>query len=156
MKHLYFQISLLLTLVLFSGHGFSQEKALIDNAAYQGAKATESSYKVIFQLDRGSDEIIQKAIRNINNLLEDPRLKGNVEIQLVAFSGGTNAFKKDSGYQEAIQSLVEKGVLVTQCLNTLKERKIDKSELYDFLGYVHTGNGELLLRAAQGWTIIKP
>lgn|SRR5699024_3925523 len=156
MKHLYFQISLLLTLTLFSGHAFSQEKALLDNATYQGAKATESSYKVIFQLDRGSDEIIQKAIRNINNLLEDPRVKGNVEIQLVAFSGGTNAFKKGSGYQKAIQGLVEKGVLVTQCLNTLKERKIAKSELYDFLGYVPTGNGELLLRAAQGWTIIKP
>jgi intracellular sulfur oxidation DsrE/DsrF family protein len=52
--------------------------------------------------------------------------------------------------------LINQGVIVVQCLNTLQERNIDKSELFDFLGYVPSGNGELLIRANEGWTIIKP
>ena len=77
-------------------------------------------------------------------------------MELVAFSGGTEAYRKCSEYEEAIKGLIAQGVIVAQCLNTLEERKIDKSELYDFLAYVPTGNGELLIRANEGWTIIKP
>jgi len=132
------------------------QEALEQNKLYNGAQATEQVYKAIYQMDNGSPEIIKKTIRNINNLLKDPRLKGKVQIELVAFSGGTEAYRKGSEYEEAIKGLINQGVIVAQCLNTLQERKINKSELYDFLAYVPTGNGELLIRANEGWTIIKP
>ena len=147
-----------LTLFTFSlsATKVNAQDALQKNKTFTGAEANAPVYKVIYQMDQGSDEIIKKTIRNINNLLNDPRLKGKVQVELVAFSGGTAAFKKDSGYEEGIKGLVEQGVLVAQCLNTLKERKIDKSELYDFLAYVPTGNGELVIRAGEGWSIVKP
>ncbi|MCY4778643.1 hypothetical protein ORI89_03195 [Sphingobacterium sp. UT-1RO-CII-1] len=145
----------LITLSLSTIKANAQD-ALQRNKTFTGATATAPLYKVIYQMDQGSDEIIKKTIRNINNLLNDPRLKGKVQVELVAFSGGTAAFKKDSGYEEGIRGLVEQGVLVAQCLNTLKERKIEKSELYDFLAYVPTGNGELVIRAGEGWSIVKP
>ena len=132
------------------------QEALEQNKLYNGAQATEQVYKAIYQMDNGSPEIIKKTIRNINNLLKDPRLKGKVQIELAAFSGGTEAYRKGSEYEEAIKGLINQGVIVAQCLNTLQERKINKSELYDFLAYVPTGNGELLIRANEGWTIIKP
>ena len=132
------------------------QQTLETNKQYSGAQATEQVYKAIFQMDQGSPDIIKKTIRNINNLLKDPRLKGKLQIELVAFSGGTNAYRKGSEYEEAIKGLISQGVIVVQCLNTLQDQKIDKSELYDFLGYVPTGNGELLIRANEGWTIIKP
>lgn len=132
------------------------QDALALNKEYTGAKPTLTVYRVIYQLDSGSPEIIKKAIRNISNLLNDPRLQGKLEVELVAFSGGTEAFKKNSEYEEAIKKLVNQGVKVAQCLNTLKERNIKKSELYDFLAFVPTGNGELVIRSQQGWTVIKP
>jgi len=89
-------------------------------------------------------------------LLEDPRLKGKVQVELVAFSGGTEAYRKTSEFEEGIKGLVEKGVTVVQCLNTLREKKISKDELFDFIGFVPSGNGELVIRAAEGWTIVKP
>jgi intracellular sulfur oxidation DsrE/DsrF family protein len=45
---------------------------------------------------------------------------------------------------------------VAQCNNTLRERKISRDQLYDFIAVVPSGNGELIIRQADGWTIIKP
>lgn len=132
------------------------QQTLEQNKQYNGAIADKKIYKAIYQMDNASPEIIKKTFRNINNLMEDPRLKGKVQIELVAFSGGTEAYRKGSEYENDLKKLIAKGVIVAQCLNTLKEREIEKSELYDFLAYVPTGNGELLIRANEGWTIIKP
>lgn len=152
MKHLLFAVVSL----IFLGQNLQAQDRIAVNKNYTGAEATKSKYHVIYQMDQASPEIIKKAIRNINNLLDDPRLKGKVQIELVAFSGGTEAYKKGSEYEEALRKLVDKGVLVVQCLNTLKERKIEKTELFDFIGYVPTGNGELVIRASEGWVIVKP
>lgn len=132
------------------------QQTLEQNKQYNGATANKQIYKAIYQMDNASPEIIKKTIRNINNLLNDPRLKGKLQVELIAFSGGTEAYRKGSEYEDAIKGLISQGVIVAQCLNTLVERKIDKSELYDFIAYVPTGNGELLIRANEGWTIIKP
>lgn len=132
------------------------QQTLEQNKQYNGAQAKQQIYKAIYQMDNAAPEIIKKTIRNINNLLNDPRLKGKLQVELVAFSGGTEAYRKGSEYEEGIRKLVEQGVIVAQCLNTLRERKIDKTELYDFLAYVPTGNGELVIRANDGWVIIKP
>ncbi len=51
---------------------------------------------------------------------------------------------------------MEKGVIVAQCNNTLKERKIGRDQLYGFIAVVPTGNGELIIRQAEGWSVIKP
>lgn len=132
-------------------------KLLLDNHQYSGAVAKKKAYKAIYQLDSNDPKTIEKAIRNINNVLKDPRLKGRLQIELVAFSGGTEAFlKKNSQYEKPLKNLVEKGVIVAQCLNTLEERHIAKEELFDFIGYVPSGNGELILRANEGWVIVKP
>lgn len=126
------------------------------NRQFTGAVAGKDHYRAIYQLDQSSPDVVKKAIRNINNLLEDPRLKGKIEVELVTFSGGTEVLRTTSEYGEALKELVNKGVIVAQCLNSLRERKIDKSELFDFIGYVPSGNGELVIRAADGWAIVKP
>ncbi len=126
------------------------------NRAYTGAKATKNHYHAIYQLDTNDPKIIDKTIRNINNALTDPRLVGKIEVELIAFSGGTDAYMLGSKYESDLRALVEKGVIVSQCNNTLKERKINRDQLYDFIAVVPSGNGELIIRQADGWSIIKP
>lgn len=126
------------------------------NRAFTGATATHKSYHAIYQLDNGDPKIIGKAIRNINNSLNDPRLKGKIQIELVAFAGGTDAYLKGSQYEADLKALVEKGVIVAQCNNTLHERNISRDQIYDFIGIVPSGNGELILRQAEGWSVVKP
>lgn len=135
----------------------TQEEVLTKNASYQGATAKSKNYHAIYQLDSNDPKIIEKAIRNINNVLDDPRLKGKITLELITFSGGTEAFLKSSSkYEEQFKKLIARGVLVAQCTNSLKERNLTKDQLFDFIGYVPSGNGELIIRAHQGWTIVKP
>lgn len=158
MKNKIIAICLFVFALAFQTEAIAQESQLLTkNKLFQGAIAKKKSYKAIYQLDSDDPKIIAKAFRNINNALKDPRLQGKLEIELIAFSGGTEAFKKSNGqYEAALKDLIEKGVHVVQCLNTLEERKIAKSELYDFLAYVPSGNGELIIRASEGWVIVKP
>jgi intracellular sulfur oxidation DsrE/DsrF family protein len=147
---------LLFTLIAGLADAQTTDNALMRNRAFTGAKATLKSYHAIYQLDKNDPKVIEKAIRNIYNALTDPRLSGKVQIELVAFSGGTDAYLKGGKYEEELKALVEKGVIVAQCNNTLKERKISRDQLYDFIAVVPSGNGELIIRQAEGWSIVKP
>lgn len=151
--------------MLFMGFGLcmgaakaQQENSSVlqQNAAFTGAKANGKKYRVIYQLDSNDPKIIEKTIRNINNALTDPRLAGKLEVELVAFSGGTDAYLLSGKYEAQIKDLAEKGVIVAQCSNTLRERKIDRNQLFSFIAIVPSGNGELIIRQAQGWAVIKP
>ncbi|WP_236582280.1 DsrE family protein [Sphingobacterium spiritivorum] len=137
---------------------YAQSKdPLLQNKEFTGAEAKLKSYKAIYQLDTNDPKIIEKAIRNINNALDDPRLQGKLQIELITFSGGTEAYLKSSSkFEEPLKKLIQRGVIVAQCLNSLKERNLSKDQLFDFVAYVPSGNGELIIRSLQGWTIIKP
>jgi uncharacterized protein len=152
------QLSLLVFSIILLATASAQttDKVLEKNKAFTGANATRKTYHAIYQLDNGDPKSIEKAIRNINNALNDPRIAGKVTIEMIAFSGGTDAYMKGSKYEEDIKALAEKGVIVAQCGNTLRERKISTDQIYDFIAVVPSANGELIIRAAEGWTIIKP
>ncbi|MEP6582931.1 MAG: DsrE family protein [Ginsengibacter sp.] len=155
MKHLQF-ISIILLTTATVCQAQTNSHSIEKNKNYTGAVSSKKSYKAIFQLDTNDPKIITKTIRNINNALADSRLAGKLTIELIAFSGGTDAYLKESLYENDLKALVEKGVIIAQCNNTLRERKIDPSQLYDFIAIVPSGVGELIIREGEGWTIIKP
>lgn len=113
-------------------------------------------YYAIFQLDESDTNRISKTIRNIKNALSDSRFQSGLTIELIAFSGGTDAYLKGSKFENDLIDLVRKGVIVAQCHNTLIERNINPDSLYNFIAIVPSGVGELILRQAEGWAIVKP
>lgn len=143
---------LLAAILLVGVKSFSQSKS----KDFHGAVAEAKSYKAVYFINDSSARKIKSTLRNIKNALEDPRLQGKLEVELVVFGDGVEVFKKTNHYDTLLTALQSKGVLLAQCLNTMKERKIDKSELWNFIGYVPTGNGEIIIRQAQGWTVVHP
>lgn len=123
---------------------------------FQIAKANRKSYQAMYVINESDKTKMDAVIRNIGNVLEDPRLKGKLKIVLLAFGGGVEIFKKNNAYQFQLLSLKEKGVIFLQCENTLNERHISKEELYDFIHYTPSGNGEIILRQYEDWAIVKP
>lgn len=113
-------------------------------------------YKALYVLNSGEEKKINGCLRNIKNALEDPRLKGKLELELIVFGDGVAVYQKNSSYEATLKLLQSKGVLLAQCENTLRERKIDKSELVDFISFVPSGNGEIIIRQQQGWAVVHP
>lgn len=128
----------------------------VANQKFEGAVAGLENYNAIYQLDTGDEKIVDKAFRNIENALEDPRLKGKLKIELVTFSGGTNVMLKGNPYEARLRSLLQKGVIIVQCNNSMVELGLKRDQLYPFIGLVPSGTGELIIRSAQGWAVIKP
>lgn len=116
----------------------------------------KTKYKAIYQLNSDDDKVIRNTLRNIKNALEDPRLQNKVTIELVAHGAGVTAYKKDQPYEALLQELQSKGVLLVECENTLRERKIAKEELFPFINYTPSGNGELIIKQAEGWSYVHP
>lgn len=150
MKQLFVIFSFLL-LSSFTLSAQTQKKTV-----FTGAKATLKHYKALYVLNSGDEKRIGGLLRNIKNALEDPRLKGKLEVELIVFGDGVALYNQHSAYQEKLKDLLSKGVQLAQCENTLKERNIDKSTLYDFISYVPSGNGEIIIRQYQGWAVIHP
>jgi len=116
----------------------------------------KKKFKAIYQLNSDDDKVIRGTLRNIKNALEDPRLQNKIIIELVAHSGGVTVYKKDQPYEELLKALQEKGVILVECENTLREKNIKKEELFPFISYTPSGNGELIIKQQEGWSYIHP
>lgn len=123
---------------------------------FHGAEAELVSYKALFIINDGSEIKMKGVLRNIKNALDDPRLKGKLEVELLAFSDGVEIFKKENKLDTLLLELQKKGVLLAQCENTIQERNIDKSTLWSFISYVPSGVGEIIIRQRQGWASVHP
>ncbi|HUW97240.1 MAG TPA: hypothetical protein VMV40_00155 [Acidiferrobacter sp.] len=124
--------------------------------AFHGAAATKSHYGAIFQIDAGGNKIIKKTLNNIENLLQDQRLKGKVTVELIANSKGFDVYVKGNGFQGKLRRLQKQGVILAQCANTLRELHVDRHDLYPFIHVVPSGVGEITIREAEGWAYIHP
>lgn len=145
---------LMMAATFFTVKTFGQ--SAVDPASFHGAIADLKQYKALYILNNADEKKIKGMLRNINNALEDPRLKGKLQVELVAFGDGVEIFKKSAHYDTLLANLQKKGVLLAQCENTIRERKISKDELWSFISYVPSGNGEIIIRQYQGWATVHP
>lgn len=128
-----------------------------ETGIFHGAQPTKDRYRAVYQLNTADTSVIRHALANIQNALNDPRLKGKLEVELVVYSGAVAAYRKDKPYfEKEIQSLQKQGVIMAMCENTMRIRKISRDELFPFISYVPTANGELIIREQEGWAIIRP
>lgn len=145
--------------ILFALLAFLTVPCLAQTASlptFKGAEATLKHYRAVYVLNEAEEKKIKATLRNIRNALEDPRLQGKLEVELVVFGSGVAVYEKSGPFGHELKDLQSKGVLLTMCSNTIKERGIDKSTLFPFVSYVPTGNGEIIIRQQQGWAVIHP
>lgn len=127
-----------------------------NNAEFHGAEATLKEYKALYLLNQSDDKKIRLVFKNINNALEDPRLKGKLQIELLVFGDGTEVYRKTNHYDTLLTALKNKGVILAQCENTVRERHINKEDLWPFVSYVPSASGEIIIRQYQGWAVVHP
>jgi uncharacterized protein len=135
---------------------FAIGQAVLRQNNFSGAPATLKNYRVLYFLDDADEKKINGIIRNINNAMDDPRLTGKLEVELVAFGEGVAIYKKVNAYDSLLLKLQSRGVILAQCENTMRILKISRNELWPFISYVPSGNGEIIIRQSEGWSVIHP
>ncbi len=130
--------------------------AQTDPAAFTGATAKLNHYDALYVINSGDEKKIKGTLRNIANALNDPRLKDKLHIELICFGDGDAVYMKSGIFEQQLKDLQDKGVILAQCSNTVRERNIDKNDLFPFISYVPSGNGEIILRHYDGWAIVHP
>lgn len=125
-------------------------------AEFHGAQPQREHYHVIFQVDSDSPALFKKTLNNVRNVFEDPRLKGRVEVELLANSAGYKIYERGNGLEAQLQELAGRGAILAQCGNTLREMKVDAGTLYPFIHVVPSAMGELVIRQGEGWAYIHP
>jgi len=148
--HIFFATSF----VFFTSSVFSQTANA--PSGFYGAQANLKSYKALFILDDSNPKKMEAILHNIENSLDDPRLKGKLQVELIAFGAGVDLYKKINHMDTLLLPLLKRGVILAECENTMKMKKISRDELWPFVSYVPSGNGEIIIREAQGWVGIHP
>lgn len=123
---------------------------------FHGARPKHARYRAIFQVDSDAPGLFKKTLNNVRNVLEDPRLKGRVDVELLANGRGYEIYKPGNGLEADLKVLAGRGVILAQCGNTLRELKLDAATLYPFIHVVPSAMGELVIRQGDGWAYIHP
>lgn len=115
--------------------------------------------KVIFHVDEAGRW--SRALANIGNLINYyEETKEQYEIELLVNGSAVELFvvkqAEEAGLLEEMKEASKRGVTMAACGNALRNLKISRGSLVDFVIVVPAGVAELASRQAQGFAYIKP
>ena len=115
--------------------------------------AQTKEHRIVFHLAT-SDTLAQKAlVKQVANVLE---YWNTAKIEVVVHNNGINFMKQDEArFPKEIAALKQRGVVFAVCENTIKQRKIEKSQILSAAVFVPVGLAEIVLRQEEGWSYIK-
>ena len=110
-------------------------------------------YKIVIQLTNGDTAVHRATVKQIFNALA---AAPNSKIEVVCHNNGISFLQTAKTFQgDKIKELKGKGVVFVACENTLRERKIDKTEIVPEAGFVPAGIIEVVDKQTKGWSYLK-
>lgn len=117
------------------------------------AQSTTKAHRIVFHLST-SDTLAHKAlVKQLSNVLD---YWNTAQIEVVVHNNGIGFVKQgETTFASDITALKNRGVVFAVCENTLKQRKIEKSQIVPSTVFVPVGLAEIVLRQEEGWSYIK-
>ena len=117
------------------------------------AQKVEKEHRIVFHL-ANADTLVHKAlVAQVVNVLE---VWKNAKIEVVVHNNGIGFMKTaESRVIKEIEALKAQGVVFAVCENTLKKRKIEKSQILPTATFVPVGLAEIIMKEEEGWSYIK-
>ncbi len=113
-----------------------------------------TAYKVVFDLT-SDDALDQAAV--LRWLREIASVNPETEMEVVMYGRGLGLVvpERSTMLEEARQAISRPNVSFKVCEISLKNQKVDKSQLLPHVGTVPDGIGEIVSRQKEGWGYIK-
>lgn len=111
-----------------------------------------NNYKVVFQLSDNKEQVYKSLIRQLQNVQKAIPL---IQIELIAHGPGVDFLREDVKLKNVLLELVDKGIKLLACQNTLNDNAILSTELIPCVQIVPSGVAHLIIRQNEGWSYIK-
>lgn len=111
--------------------------------------------KTVFHLVEGGADEQDLALTLAENLTEDDTIEMD-DIAVLAQADGIDPVTADGNESDRVRSLVESGVSVKACSNTLDMFDLSPADLVDGVETVSSGVGELTRLQNDGYAYIRP
>jgi uncharacterized protein len=110
-------------------------------------------YKMVIQLTNGDTAVHRATVKQMFNALT---AAPNTKIEVVCHNNGISFLQSAKTiFGDKIKELQAKGVVFAACENTLRERKIEKTEIVSDAIFVPAGIIEVVDKQSKGWAYIK-
>lgn len=119
----------------------------------QSSPVNKTKYKIVVQLVSGDTAVQRGALTQVHHaLLEAP----NSKIEVVCHSGGIVILQSSkTTLANEIKDLQNQGVQFAACANSMRLRKIDKSDIVPQAIIVPAGVIEIVDKQSKGWAYLK-
>jgi intracellular sulfur oxidation DsrE/DsrF family protein len=119
----------------------------------QNSKNVKPEHKIIFQLTTGDTTAHKQLMKQFNNILS---VSPTTKIEVVCHGAGLDMLVSGKTIvEDKIALLIEKGVVFNACEFSIKERKVDRSQIISKAVFVPAGIIEIVSKQEQGWSYIK-
>jgi intracellular sulfur oxidation DsrE/DsrF family protein len=111
--------------------------------------------KTVFHLIGGSADEQDLALTLAENLTKDDTIEMD-DVAVLAQAEGIDPVTANGDESDRVRALIEDGVSVKACSNTLAMFDLDESDLVDGVETVSSGVGELTRLQNDGYAYIRP
>lgn len=118
------------------------------------ALAVEKS-KMVIQVSDNDSKKWELAMGNAKNIQKDLG-KENVDLEIVTYGPGINMLKAHSKAEKGVSEMINSGVKVVACENTMAKEKLKKADMLPVVGYVPSGVVEILKKQEAGYAYLRP
>lgn len=112
-------------------------------------------YRLVVQVSDADPGRWGLALNNIRNVQDDVGA-GNVEVELVVYGPGIGMLKFDAPTNSRVTEALKSGAKVLACENTMRNQKLQRSDMHPEIGYVPAGVTHLMKRQSEGFAYIRP
>jgi hypothetical protein len=124
-------------------------------ALAQSAAPAAGRHHVVIQVSDNDPAKWNLALNNARNVQVDLGMD-NVDVEVVAYGPGLAMLKTESAVAQRIQSASSQGVGVIACENTMKNTKVDRSQILGGVKFVDAGVVHIMKRQREGWGYVRP
>jgi hypothetical protein len=119
------------------------------------AQQMPERHKVVFQVSDNDPAKWNLALNNARNVQADLG-KDKVDVEIVAYGPGLAMLKADSKVAARLAQALDNNVGLMACENTMRNTKVQKSDMYGGISYVDAGVVHIMKRQREGWAYVRP
>lgn len=119
------------------------------------AQSASERPRVVIQVSEADPAKWNLALNNARNVQVDLGMD-NVDVEIVAYGPGLGMLKEGSAVSQRIASAHAQGVGVLACENTMRNTKVERSQILTNVAFVDAGVVHIMKRQREGWSYIRP